>query len=308
MKNKMDNKIKVIVTGGAGFIGSNLSRELIDRGFNVHIIDNLSTGNKNKIPAGAIFHKANITDLKKIKPIFREARFVFHLAALPRVQLSIDDPITTNNINVTGTLNVLMAAQEAQVEKLIYSASSSAYGNQTKLPLKENFSAMPLSPYGLQKHIGEHYCRIFSSVYGLKTVALRYFNVYGPGMSDKGSYLAVFAVFLNQKNKGQPLTIVGDGKQTRSFTNVKDVVRANILAMQSNKVGQGEVINICSEKAYSVNEIAKIIGGPIIYLPERGGEIKYSQGDTSLAKKLLRWESRITLEEGIAELKKIYLS
>ncbi len=303
-----DKSKKVIVTGGAGFIGSYIVSSLIKKGYDVHVIDNLSTGKKEKVHPKAVFHKKDIRDLKNILPIFKGAKYVFHLAALPRIQLSINDPKTTHNININGTLNVLLASKESKVEKVIYSASSSAYGNQKKLPLKENFPARPLNPYGLQKYIGEEYCRIFTEIYGLKTVSLRYFNVYGPGMSDKGSYLAVFAVFLNQVKNKKPMTIFGDGKQTRSFTHVRDVVRANILAAKSNKTGNGEIINICSSKYYSVNEIAKMIGGKIDYLPQRIGEIKKSFGDNGLAKKLLGWKPKESFKEGISELKKVYLN
>jgi UDP-glucose 4-epimerase len=303
-----DKSTKVIVTGGAGFIGSHIVSGLIKEGYNVHVIDNLSTGRKEKINSKAVFYKKDIRDLKSILPIFKGAKYVFHLAALPRIQLSIDDPKTTHETNVNGTLNVLIASKESKVEKVIYSASSSAYGNQKKLPLKENFPACPLSPYGLQKYIGEEYCRIFTEIYGLKTVSLRYFNVYGPGMSDKGSYLAVFAVFLNQVKNKKPMTILGDGEQTRSFTHVRDVVRANILAAKSNKTGSAEVINICSSKFYSVNEITKMIGGKVNYLPKRIGEIKKSFGDNSLAKKILEWKPEEDFKKGIDELKEIYLN
>src|SRR3989344_4661320 len=295
---------KVIITGGAGFIGSHLVSALIKNGCEVNVIDNLSTGRNEKVHPKAVFHKKDVRDLKSILPIFKGAEYVFHLAALPRVQLSIDDPKTTYEINVTGTLNVLLASKEAGVKKVIYSASSSAYGNQKRLPLKENFPARPLSPYGLQKYVGEEHCRIFSEIYGLKTVSLRYFNVYGPGMSDKGSYMAVFAVFLDQVKNGKPMTVLGDGEQTRSFTHVRDVVRANILAAESNKTGGGEVINVCSSEYYSVNEIAKMIGGDVDYLPPRIGEIKKSFGNNSLAKKLLGWEPKEDFKKGMEELKK----
>lgn len=298
---------KVIITGGAGFIGSHLTDRLIKEGYDVHVIDNLSTGLKSNIHPKAKFYKADITNLKKISPIFKGASFGFHLAALPRVQLSIDDPIKTHNVNVNGTLNVLMAAKEARVKRVIYSASSSAYGDQKKLPLKEYMNGKPLSPYGFQKYSGEHYCRIFSSVFGLETISLRYFNVYGKGMSEKGSYLPVFVIFLKQKKENKALTIIGDGKQKRSFTNVKDVVNANILAAKSLKVGKGEVINICANKSYSINEVAKLISNNIIHLPERTGEIKMSLGSNVLAKKLLGWNPKVDLRKGLEELKEFYI-
>ena len=302
----MSKKTKVVVTGGAGFIGSHLTKYLVRQGYRVHVIDNLATGSRNKIDPKAKFYKLDIENLKSIKPVFSGARFVFHLAALPRVQLSIEDPIKTHETNINGTLNVLIAARDAKVKRVIYSASSSAYGDQKIFSLNENLASKPLSPYGLQKYVGEHYCRIFSSVYGLETVCLRYFNVYGPGMSEKGNYLPVFVIFLKQRQQDLPMTIIGDGKQTRSFTYVGDVVRANVLASTSKQAGQGEVINICGDRAYSINEITKMIGGPVIKLPSRAGEIKHSQGDTNLAKKLLSWETKISLKQGLNELKSIY--
>ena len=307
MKNKMNNKIKVIVTGGAGFIGSNLVDELIKQSFEVHTIDNLATGKKENINPKAKFHKADIRDLEKIKPIFTGAKFVFHLAAMPRVQVSIENPNLTNEVNVNGALNVLIAAGDAKVKRVIYSASSSAYGNQNVFPLKESFPARPLSPYGLQKYIGELYCALFSEIYKLETVSLRYFNVYGARLGTTGSYPLVIGKFLTQRKAGEPLTITGDGKQSRDFTHVYDVVKANLLASQSSRVGHGEVINIGGGHDYSVNQVAKLIGGAVKFIEPRI-EPRRTLADISLAKKLLGWQPTIQLEEGIKELKKIYLS
>jgi nucleoside-diphosphate-sugar epimerase len=297
----MPKKEKVIVTGGAGFIGSNLSKELLKRGYEVHIIDNLSGGRKENVPSGASLHILDITNLEKIKPIFKNAKYVFHFAALPRVQYSIEYPIETNNVNVLGTLNILVASKEAKVKRVIYSASSSAYGDQKKMPLKENFSPNPKSPYGLQKYIGELYCKMWSEIYGLETVCLRYFNVYGPGQSSEGAYALVIAKFLKQKLNNEPLTITGTGKQTRDFTSVHDVVNANILAMKSTKVGKGESINIGAGNNYSINQIAKLIGGKVKYIKARL-EPKNTLADNSLAKKLLGWIPKVDVEKGIEEL------
>ncbi|HBM45794.1 MAG: NAD-dependent epimerase/dehydratase [Parcubacteria group bacterium GW2011_GWF2_38_76] len=299
MKNK---KVKVVVTGGAGFIGSNLVDALISEDFNVHVIDNLSGGKKENVNKKAKLHIADITDLKQIKPIFKKAEYVFHLAALPRVQYSIEHPKETNEANVNGTLNVLIASKGAGVKKVVYSASSSAYGDQKIMPLKEDMKASPKSPYGLQKHIGELYCKIFSDVYSLPTVSLRYFNVYGPRQSSEGAYALVIAKFLKQKAEGKMMTITGSGKQTRDFTHVSDVVRANILAMKSNKVGKGEVVNIGCGNNQSINKIAKLIGGEVAYIPARL-EPKDTLADNSLAKKLLSWVPKVKIEEGVAWLK-----
>ena len=296
------NKLKVVVTGGAGFIGSNVVNQLIADGFDVHIIDNLSGGKKENLNSQAEFHEVDIRDLEKIKPIIAGAQYVFHLAALPRVQFSIENPVETNDVNVVGTVNVLVAAKAGGVKRVIYSASSSAYGDQPTMPLIENMPASPKSPYGLQKYLGELYCRLWSEVYGLETVSLRYFNVYGPGQSDEGAYALVIAKFLKQKGLAQAMTITGDGNQTRDFTNVKDVVWANILAMKSEKVGKGEVINIGRGQNCSVKKIAELIGGAAEYIPARL-EPKDTLADNSLAKKLLGWEPTISIEEGIQELK-----
>lgn len=294
--------MKLLVTGGAGFIGSNLTDELVRLGHKVVVIDNLSGGKKENINPKCQFFKKDICNHKSIKPLFRGIDYVFHLAALPRVQYSIEYPLETNETNVTGTLSVLLASYGAEVKKVIYSASSSAYGEQNKLPFNENLATQPKSPYGLQKYIGELYCRVWSQVYGLPTVSLRYFNVYGPRNNSDGAYALVIAKFLQQCKLGESLTITGDGNQTRDFTNVKDVVRANILAMKSSKVGKGEVINIGTGKNQSINEIARLIGGPIKYIPARF-EPHDTLADNSLAKKLLSWEPSVSIEEGIDELK-----
>ncbi|HRY62878.1 MAG TPA: NAD-dependent epimerase/dehydratase family protein [Candidatus Paceibacterota bacterium] len=298
----MKKKIKVVVTGGAGFIGSNLTDALVEEGFDVHVIDNLVGGKKENVNKKAKLRIADITDLNKIKPIFKGAEYVFHLAALPRVQYSIEHPEETNEANITGTLNVLIAAKDAKVKKLVYSASSSAYGDQKIMPLREDMRANPKSPYGLQKYVGELYSRLFYDVYGLSTVCLRYFNVYGPRQSDEGAYALVIAKFLKQKAEGKPMTITGSGKQTRDFTHVSDVARANILAMKSNKVGKGEVLNIGCGSNQSVNKIAKLIGGETVHIPARL-EPKDTLADNRLAKKLIGWAPKVKIEEGIRRLK-----
>jgi UDP-glucose 4-epimerase len=304
MEMSINNENKVIVTGGAGFIGSNLTDTLVERGFDVHVIDNLVGGKKENVNKKAKLHVLDITDLDAIKPIFKGADAVFHLAALPRVQYSIEYPVETHEANITGTLNVLVASKEAGIKKVIYSASSSAYGDQPKLPLVEDMPAMPKSPYGLQKYIGELYCRVWSEVYKLPTVSLRYFNVYGPHGNPEGAYALVIAKFIEQRLRGEKMTITGDGEQTRDFTNVRDVVRANILAMESDKVGNGEVMNIGAGKNQSINRIAEIIGGEVEHIPERF-EPKNTLADNSKAKELIGWIPEVSIEEGIAELKKL---
>jgi UDP-glucose 4-epimerase len=295
--------MKMLVTGGAGFIGSNLVDELINQGHKVIIIDNLSTGKKEHINPQAEFYQVDIRDLKKIRPLFHGVDYVFHLAAFPRVQPSIEDPITANDINLNGTLNVLVAARDAKVKKVVYSASSSAYGNQEKMPLREDMPAHPLSPYGLQKYIGELYCRLFSEIYGLPTVSLRYFNAYGPRQALEGAYCLVMGIFVRQRLTGEPMTITNDGEQRRDFTFVGDVVRANILAAESDKVGQGEVINIGRGQNYSVNELARMIGGPTVFIGPRI-EPRETLADNSRAKKLLGWEPTVNLPDWLEEYKR----
>ncbi len=301
MKNK-----KIVVTGGAGFIGSNLVDALVEQNYDVHVIDNLSGGTKNDVNPKATLHQKDIRNLKDIKPIFRNAMYVFHLAALPRVQFSIENPIETHDVNVTGTLNVFIASKEAGVKRVVYSASSSAYGDQSVMPLTEDMIPNPKSPYGLHKYVGEVYAKVWSSVYGLETVSLRYFNVYGPRFNPDGAYALVIGKFLKLTKKGKPLTITGDGKQTRDFTHVRDVVRANILAATSDKVGKGEVINIGAGRNQSINRIAELVGGTVEFVPARL-EPKDTLANNSLAKKLLGWIPEVKIEDGIEELKKKYL-
>lgn len=287
-----------LVTGGAGFIGSHIAKALLEQGDRVRIIDNLSTGSREKIPEGAEFIKADITNLQKITPYFKEIDGVFHTAAIPRVQTSIEQPLETNEANINGTLNVLLAARAEKVKRVIYSASSSAYGDQREMPLHEKMKPNPMSPYGLQKYVGEHYAKLASMFWDVETASLRYFNVYGPNMAFAGAYVTVIAVFLQQKARNEALTITGDGTQTRDFTYVDDVVLANLLAMESEKVGKGEVMNIGAGENHSVNEVAERIGGPAVNIAPRI-EPHDTLANRSLAKKLLGWEPKIPFDEGL---------
>lgn len=303
----MDNpaKGKVIVTGGAGFIGSHIVDRLLGEGYTVHVIDNLVAGKRENVRPGAVFHNADILDFDSVKRIFEGASHVFHCAALARVQPSIQDPRTSNHANITGTLNVLLASRDAGVKRVVYSASSSAYGNPERMPMQEHMEARPMSPYALQKYVGELYARLFSFLYGMETVSLRYFNVYGPRMSTDGHYALAIAKFLEQRKGGEPLTIVPDGTQSRDFTHVSDVVEANMLAAASSKVGQGEVINIGAGHDRSILELADFIGGERVFIEPRI-EPKRTLADISRARELLGWEPNVALEDGIAELKKLH--
>ena len=289
---------KLLITGGAGFIGSNLVDELIKLGHQVFVIDNLSLGKKEFINPRAKFYKKDIRDYKSIRSLFKGIDCVFHLAAQPRIQPSIIDPATSYDNNVLGTFNVLLAAKENKVKKFIYSASSSAYGDQKTLPLTEAMTPGPKNPYALFKYMGEEMCHLFHSLYGLPTVCLRYFNVYGERQSTKGAYATVIGIFLNQKNVGKPLTIVGDGDQRRDFTYVKDVARANISAMKS-KGAVGHVINIGSGQNYTVNQVAKMIDPNHVYIPFRPGEAKVTLADISKANKLLGWQPKMSAKKGL---------
>jgi len=296
-------RAKCLVTGGAGFIGSNLVDELISRGNEVIVIDNLLLGSRENVNPEAKFYELDIRDLEKIKPLFEGVDYVFHLAARPRVQPSIVDPVTANDINVNGTLNVLMAARDAKVKKLIYSSSSSIYGNQERMPLHEDMAPNPVSPYALQKHMAERYCQLFTQIYGLPTVSLRYFSVYGRRQRLDGAYCLVLGIFMKQRLNGEPMTIRGTGENRRAFTSVIDVVQANILAANSPQVGRGEVINVGRDRSYSVNEIAQMIGGPIVYV-DPVAEPRETLADYSRARELLGWEPTVHLHEWMKEYKK----
>jgi len=254
---------KAIVTGGAGFIGSNLVDKLINMGVEVHVLDDLSTGKEENINPKAKFHKEDISKMEPMRNYWflKDADVVFHCAALARVQPSIENPIPFDNVNVSGTLRLLMLAHRLGVKRFVYSASSSAYGNVKKTPTSETHPTNPLSPYGLQKYVGEQYCKMFSQVYGLDTVSLRYFNVYGEKMNLEGAYKLVIPIFAQQMLEGKPLTINNDGEQRRDFTYIGDVVEANILTATHPEKMNGEVFNIGNGDNYSVNELADMFGG-----------------------------------------------
>jgi len=293
--------MKYVVTGGAGFIGSNLAEALLKAGHEVRILDNLSTGRRENIPQDADFYELDFTDLDAIRPVFEGVDGVFHVGALPRVPYSIEHPIESSEVNIFGTLNVLVAARDAGVKRVVYSASGSAYGGSPDMPYTPDMKAKPLSPYAIQKYVGELFVEQFAKLYGMETVSLRYFNVYGPRMAMEGAYATVLSIFARQKLAGEPLTIQGDGEQTRDMTHVSDVVRANILAMESPKVGKGEVLNVGTGTRHSINTIARMIGGPTVSQPARAGDPRDSLADISKTKELLGWEPAISFHEGACE-------
>jgi nucleoside-diphosphate-sugar epimerase len=296
---------KIVVTGGAGFIGSTMTDRLVQEGHHVVVIDNLSTGKPENINDHAEFHRKDLAeiDVDELVKIFNGAKYVFHFAALARVQPSIEDPITFNEANVQGTLKVLLAAHRANVTRVIYSASSSAYGDAIEFPTPETHGVNPLSPYGLQKLIGEQYCKMFSEVYGLDTVSLRYFNVYGERMSLEGAYCLVMGIFAKQLLNKQPLTITNDGNQRRDFTYVDDVIEANWLAATYPDPLNGEVFNIGNGYNYSVNEVADMMGGEKTYGYPRIEPFE-TLADNTKAKNILGWNPNGDLPTWISKYKK----
>ena len=300
---------KTLVTGGAGFIGSHITDRLIKEGHNVVVLDNLSTGFKKQVNPKAKFVKADIKNFGEIKKYFKGIDYVFHLAAKARIQPSIIDPAPTFYDNVIGTLNVLLSARDAKVKRVIYSASSSSYGDQQTLPLHEEMTPGFKSPYSLSKYVGEAMCKLFSDLYGIETVSLRYFNVYGPRQLTDGAYATVVGIFLKQLQDKKPLTIVSPGTIRRDFTHVSDVVEANILAMKSKKVGAGELINIGRGENYSINEVVSLILSKakgdkphVVYIPKRSGETKVTLAENKKAQQLLGWKPKVNFKEGINQL------
>tara|TARA_B100000676_G_C17900167_1_gene744105 strand:+ start:82 stop:1017 length:936 start_codon:yes stop_codon:yes gene_type:complete len=306
--------MKYIVTGGAGFIGSNLVDKLIENGHEVLVIDDLSLGKKRNINKKAKFRKLNIAsfdptkrwvDLEQIGKLFEGVDTIFHLAAKTRVQPSIKNPYLWNTVNVGGTLNLLNLARLHGVRRFVFSSSSSVYGNVTEenLPTPETAPKNPLSPYGLQKLVGEQYCKLYSTIHNIDTVCLRYFSVYGERQPTKGDYSLVMGIFANLRLEGKPLTINGDGEQRRDFTYVGDVVSANIKASMSDKVGNGEILNVGNGDNRSVNDIAKMIGGPIEYR-DPVIEPRETLADNSKTRKLLDWKPTMKLEDWMPSYKK----
>jgi len=293
----------VLVTGAAGFIGSNLVHSLTQQGYTVTGIDRRDVPDARALPSSATFEKINIEDEEAVERVVEGVDYILHTAALPRVQYSIDYPRQTHNSNVNGTFNVLEAARKHGIKRVVFSSSSSVYGDQDSLPFTEDMRPNPKSPYALHKLTGEYHCQVWSEVFEVPTVSLRYFNVYGPGQAAEGAYALVIAKFFKLRDEGKPLTITGDGEQTRDFTHIDDVIDANVKAMTSEKVGAGEAINIGAGNNKSVNEIAELIGGPTEYVEARF-EPKHTYAENTKVKGLLDWEPTKNIEEAIEELRK----
>jgi len=305
--------MSVLVTGGGGFIGSHLVEALLQRGASVRVLDNLTTGHRANL-AGALAHpeaqrtftfiEGDITDRKTVQEAIKGVEYVLHQAALPSVQRSVEDPITSNLVNVEGTLNVLVAAQEAGVRRVVYASSSSVYGDSLQLPKVESMPTNPLSPYAVSKLAAEAYCRAFTRVYGLETVALRYFNVFGPRQDPNSLYAAVLPRFIEALLGKKPPVIYGDGTQSRDFTYIENVVHANLLALEAAGVG-GEAFNIaCGERVtlkavlQCLAEFSNQVVAPEYQAP-RAGDIKHSLAEISKAERMLGYRPVIPFREGL---------
>lgn len=294
--------MKYLVTGGAGFIGSHLVDRLLADGNQVKVIDNFSTGRQENLShhrdnKNLTVIKADISDFDSIKTHFHGVERVFHIAALADIVPSIVNPLDYYRANVSGTASVLEAARLVKVKKLVYAASSSCYGLPDTFPTPESAEVRPEYPYALTKYLGEQIVLHWGRVYKLPVVSLRLFNVYGPRARTSGAYGAVFGVFLTQKLNHKPFTVVGNGKQTRDFIFVKDVVEAFVLASQSDC--NGEVMNVGSGKTYSVNYLVQLLGGEVVYIPKRPGEPDSTFADIAKIKKFLSWKSKVSFEEGV---------
>jgi len=299
--------MKYLVTGGAGFIGSNLVDKLIKDGHDVVCIDNESAESNLKFywNTKAKNYYIDINDFCSLSWVFSHEKpdMVFHLAAEARIQPTIDEPQKACLTNFVGTCNVLQASRESGVKRVIYSSTSSAYGLKNTPPLKEDMSKDCLTPYSVSKTAGEELCKVYYKIYGLETVVLRYFNIYGNREPVKGHYSPVVGLFLRQKKDGQPLTVVGDGQQTRDFTHVDDAVNANILsATTKNKEAFGEIFNIGTGENHSILRVAHLVGGEIKHIEPRSGEARHTLADNSKARKILGWKPTKNLENYIKNL------
>lgn len=302
-------KKKYLVTGGAGFIGSHLVESLLSQHQDVRVLDNFLTGKKENIADfsdGIELIEGDIRDLATCKKAMAGVDVVFHQAALPSVPRSVEDPFLTNAINVNGTLNMLIASREAGVEKFVFASSSSVYGDDPGLPKKEGQEGVPLSPYAASKIAGEKYCQVFWQNYGLDTVSLRYFNIFGPRQDPLSQYAAVIPIFISKISQGVSPTIYGDGLQSRDFTFVRNVVQANLLASRAEDVA-GEIFNIACGERITVNDLFAIIRDmhdrdiePVHDKP-RPGDILHSFADITKGKKMLKYEPAVSFEDGLKE-------
>lgn len=300
-----DKKKRAIVTGGAGFIGSHLTNLLLSKEIEVIVIDNFSTGRPENLThqrqnKKLKIIKADIVNLKSLETYFKNIDWVFHLAALADIVPSIERPLDYHRANVDGTVNVLLSSQKHNVKRFIYAASSSCYGIPDSFPTDESAEIRPQYPYALTKYLGEQYVMHWGRVYKFPVVSLRLFNVFGPRSRTSGTYGAVFGVFLKQKLEAKPLTVVGDGSQTRDFTYVTDVVNAFFKAADSNVTN--EIMNVGSGNTYSINLLTELIGGKVVHIPKRPGEPDCTFADISKIQELLNWNPKVSFEEGVKKV------
>ncbi|MDD4736680.1 MAG: SDR family oxidoreductase [Kiritimatiellae bacterium] len=302
-----------LITGGCGFIGSHIAETLVERGDKITLFDNLSSGRPENIQSFAErvrFIQGDICDYKALLEATRGVTHIFHKAALVSVFLSVEKPEASQEINSTGTLNVLRAAAANRVKRVVMASSSAIYGNNPALPKTEKMTPEPASPYAAAKINGEHLMRIYAELYGVQTVSLRYFNVYGPRQDPSSPYSGVISIFTKALLQNQPVTIFGDGAQTRDFVYVKDVVRANLLAMETEEVRLGEAFNIATGSATSLNELlgilAELKGIEVtpLFEPARAGDVRHSVADISLARRFLNFTPEFSLKDGLAALMK----
>lgn len=301
--------VEYLVTGGAGFIGSNICRKLVGEGKDVRILDNFATGRRSNLAdmeGDVDVVEGDIRDMDILMDAMKGVRFVLHLGALPSVPRSVNDPITSNEVNVSGTLNALIAARDSGVERFVFSSSSSVYGNTEVLPKQEDMAPKPMSPYAIQKLCGEKYTVTFKDLYGLNAFALRYFNVFGPYQDPGSQYAAVVPKFISACRAGEPPTIHGDGGQTRDFTFVEDVVAANLACCTCPESSAGRAYNIARGDRISVKDlferIASITGfdGDAIHTENRAGDVRDSLADISAAQNNLGWNPSVSLDEGLS--------
>ena len=297
-----------LVTGGAGFIGSHICEELLRRGESVAVLDNFATGkreNLRHLARDLRIIKGDLRDLVVVREAVRGADYVLHQGALPSVPRSVADPVTSHQVNTEGTLNVLVAARDAGVKRVVFASSSSVYGDTPLLPKREDMPPNPRSPYAVSKLTGEHYCRVFYEIYGLETVALRYFNVFGPRQDPDSQYAAAIAKFTRAMLDGGEITVYGDGEQTRDFTYVANVVEANLLATGAPGAA-GKVFNIACGDQVSLNQVIRHLAelvhreSEVVYQPPRAGDVKHSRADIASASSILGYRVKVAFDEGLA--------